>query len=100
MDKTENSSGQTLDLPGQTLPQSALGSARSQTPSKMWHTKCVHRIWYPLETLVIMHGDALVAYCHQRTPEAMEIILAISGRVMQVPIVLTLQQSVSVKKGP
>ncbi len=36
----------------------ALNCARSQTPSKMWHAKCVHRIWYPLEALVIMHGNA------------------------------------------
>ncbi len=75
---------------------------RSQTPSKIWHTKCVHHIlWYPLEALVIMHGDAQVAYCHKRTPETMEMILAILGCVTQEPIILALQKKgVKVKKGP
>ena len=60
----------------------------------MWHTQCVHRIWYPLEALVIMHGNAKVAYCHQRTPETMEMTLAILGCVTQEPIILTLQNKV------
>jgi hypothetical protein len=47
-----------------------------------------------------MHADAYVAYCHQRTPEAMEMILAILGCVTQVPIILALQQSIGAKKGP
>ncbi len=88
--KLKTVQGQTLKLPGQTLTQLALGSARSQTPSKMWHTKCVHRIWYPLKALVIMHGDAYVACCHQRTPETMEMILAILGCVTQGSIILAL----------
>jgi hypothetical protein len=75
-----------FDLPGQNLSKSVLGSARSQTPSKMWHTKGAHHKQYPLKALVIMHADAYVAYCHQRTPDAMDMILAILGCVMQVPI--------------
>jgi hypothetical protein len=46
----------------------------------------------------IMYEDALVAYCHQRTSEAMEMILAILGCVTQVPITLALQQSISKKR--
>jgi hypothetical protein len=67
----------------------------------MWCTKCVHRTWYPLEALVIMHGDAYVEYCHQRTPETMEMTLAILGCVTQEPMTFDLQkQSISMKKGP
>ncbi len=73
------------------LPQSALGSGRSQTPSKVWHTKCVCNKRYPLEALVIMHKDANVAYCHQKTPAAMEMILAILGYVMQEAKTFALQ---------
>ncbi len=60
----------------------------------------VHSKQYLLEALVIMHEDALVvAYCQQRTPEAMDMILAILGYVTQEAKALALQRKTSVTKG-
>ena len=56
----------------------------------------LHRIRYPLEALVIMHGDAYVTYCHQRMPEAVDMILAILGCVTQEAKALALQSKTSV----
>jgi hypothetical protein len=38
-----------------------------------------------------MHEDAYVTYCHQKMPEAMDVILAILGYVMQEAKELALQ---------
>ncbi len=75
MDRTETSLRADVWPPWEDLPQSALGCVRSQTPFKMWHTKGVHYEQYPLEALVLIHEDTYMTYCHQRTPEAMEMIL-------------------------
>ncbi len=92
MDGTKTILRVDTQLPWEDLPQSVLGSAKSQTPSKMWHTKCLHHKWYPLEALVIMHEDAKVTYCHQRTPAAsMEMIIAILGCVSQEAKTMALQ---------
>jgi len=59
MDKTENSSkgklSTSLGRPYLSQPQAVWGVKH---PPQMWRTKCVHRIRYPLEALVIMHEDA------------------------------------------
>jgi hypothetical protein len=68
-DRTENSLRADIQPPEADLPQSALGSLRSQTPSKMLHTKGVHHKQHLLEALAIIHVDAEVTYCYQRTPE-------------------------------
>ncbi len=57
-DRPENSIRVDVQPPWTDLPQSALGSVRSQTPSKMWHTKCIHHKRYQQEALVIMHENA------------------------------------------
>jgi hypothetical protein len=70
---------------GRRTSVSLLGSVKSQHPPKCVAHNSVHRKRYPQEALVIMHKDAKVTYCHQRTPEAMDMILAILGYVVQVP---------------
>jgi hypothetical protein len=57
VDGTKSSLRVDTQPPWADLPTSVLGSVRSQTPSKIWHTKCVLHKWYPLEALVIMHED-------------------------------------------
>jgi hypothetical protein len=91
MDKTESSSRADSQPPWADLTSVSLRLCKESNTLQMWHTKCVHRIWYPLEALVILQGDALVAYCHQTTPETMEMILANLGCVTQEPIILAMQ---------
>ncbi len=57
MDRIETSLRADIQPPWEDLPWSALGSANSQHPQHVAHNS-VHRIRYPLEVLVIMHGDA------------------------------------------
>jgi hypothetical protein len=57
VDRTEISLRADILLSWADIPQSALGSAKSQHPPKCG-TQCVHRMRYLLEALVILHGDA------------------------------------------
>jgi hypothetical protein len=57
MDRTEISLRADILLPWADIPQSVLGSAKVNTLQNEVQNG-VHRIRYPPEALVIMHGDA------------------------------------------
>ena len=57
VDRTKISLRADIILPWADIPQSALGSAKTQHPPKCG-AHSIHRKRYPLEALVIMHEDA------------------------------------------